>query len=74
MCGGPLALSLYALKTAPWLEADTTSISQPKALTAASCVGAAASSDACKGLVSAAGPVLVPQLLALLSAVVAAAL
>lgn len=75
-CGGPLALSLYALKNAPWVEADstTTTTSEPKALIAASCVGAAASSDACKALMSAAAPVVVPHLMALLAAVLAAAL
>jgi hypothetical protein len=45
-CGGTLALNLYTLPKAPWLEADSTG---PNLLTGSACVGAAASSEACRG-------------------------
>lgn len=72
MCGGPLALNLYALQKAPWLETDNT----PNLLTGTACVGAAASSPACKGATpgSAAGGAVVSKLLVGLAAGGAAAL
>jgi hypothetical protein len=70
-CGGSLAFNLYALQKAPWLEADRTT---PSLLTGAACVGAAASSDACKGTTpgSAAGAAAVSRVLVGMAAGVAA--
>jgi hypothetical protein len=44
-CGGTLALNLYTLPKAPWLEVDS---SGPNLLTGSSCGGEAASSEACR--------------------------
>jgi len=71
ICGGPLALNIYALRTAPWQESDSSA--DPKALVAASCVGGAALSEACKGVVSAAAGG-APNLLAALAVVLGTAL
>lgn len=71
-CGGSLALNLHALQKAPWLEAD--SLPGPSLLTGTACVGAAASSDACKKTTpgSAAGAAVVSRVLVAMAAGVAA--
>lgn len=58
-CGGDLALNLFARKTAPWLEVTpvtTDDTSGPSLIVGgSSCVGAAASSAACRGVPESAG-------------------
>lgn len=72
-CGGSLALNLYALQKAPWLEADSTSTG-PSLLTGTACVGAAAASPACQGTVgSAAAGVVLSRVVVGLAAVMAIA-
>lgn len=75
-CGGSLALNLYTLPKAPWLEAES---SGPDLLTGSACVGAAASSEACRGGAptrpeSAAGAAGASKVLTVLAVGVAAAL